>query len=43
MLMGQNVAPVLFKNVKFSDSVIQDAEELRRMNSDVLVPIKFEP
>jgi hypothetical protein len=43
MLMGSNVAPVLFKNVKFNDTVIKDAEELQRMNFDLLVPVKIEP
>jgi hypothetical protein len=43
MIMGQNVAPVLFKNVKFDDSVIKNAEELKQMNFDISVPVKFEP
>ena len=43
MLMGQNFGPVLFKNVKFNDSVIKDTEELKRMNFDLLVPVKCEP
>jgi hypothetical protein len=43
MLMGQNVSPVLFKNTKFNDTVIKNAEELQRMNFDLLVPVKVEP
>jgi hypothetical protein len=43
MLMGQNVSPVLFKNTKFNDTVIKNAEELQRMNFDLLVPVKIEP
>ena len=43
MLMGQNVAPVVFKNTKFNDTVIKNADELKRMNFDLLVPVKFEP
>jgi hypothetical protein len=43
MLMGQKVAPVLFKNVQFNNSVISTAEELERAGFDVSVPVKFEP
>lgn len=43
MLMGRNVAPVLFKNVKFNDSVVSNAEQLERAGFDVSVPVKFEP
>ncbi|MDP2895350.1 MAG: glycosyl hydrolase family 28-related protein, partial [bacterium] len=42
MLTGKNVAPVLFKNVKFNDLVISNAEQLERAGFDVLVPVKFE-
>jgi hypothetical protein len=43
MLMGKNVAPVLFKNVKFNDSVIENADQLKQAGFDLLVPVKFEP
>jgi hypothetical protein len=43
MLMGKNVAPVLFKNVKLNDSVISNAEQLERAGFDLSVPVKFEP
>ena len=43
LLMGKNVAPVLFKNVKINGAVIRNADQLRRANVDFSVPVKFEP
>ena len=43
LLMGQHVAPVLFKNVKINGAVIKDAEQLKRAGFDLSVPVKFEP
>jgi len=43
LLMGQNVAPVLFKNVEINGEAIQNAEQLNRAGFDLSVPVKFEP
>ena len=43
LIMGQHVAPVLFKNVKIDGAVIQTAEQLKRAGFDLSVPVKFEP
>ncbi len=43
LIMGQHVAPVLFKNVKIDGAVIQNAEQLKRAGFDLSVPVKFEP
>ena len=43
LIMGQQVAPVLFKNVKVNGAVIQNAEQLKGAGFDLSVPAKFEP
>jgi len=43
MLMGQNVAPILFKNVKINGEEIKNVEQLKQVNFDLSVPVKFEP
>ncbi len=43
MIMGQNVSPVLFKNIKFNATVLKDAEDLKRMNFDLSAPVRVEP
>ena len=43
MLMGQNVAPILFKNVKIEGVAIKGADELRRNGFEIFVPVKFAP
>ncbi len=43
LLMGQQVAPVLFKNLKIDGAAIRSAEQLRRAGFDLSVPVKFEP
>jgi hypothetical protein len=42
LMMGQNVAPILFKNVKANGTVIRDARQLERAGFDLSVPVKFE-
>ncbi|MGD0572351.1 MAG: glycosyl hydrolase family 28-related protein [Sedimentisphaerales bacterium] len=43
LMMGKNVAPVVFKNVKIDGAVILNAEQLKRAGFDLSVPVKFEP
>jgi Pectate lyase superfamily protein len=43
LMMGKNVAPVVFKNVKIDGAVIRNAEQLKRAGFDISVPVKFEP
>ena len=43
LLMGQHVAPVLFKNLKIDGAAIGGAEQLRQAGFDLSVPVKFEP
>ena len=43
LIMGQQVAPVLFKNVKINAAAIRDAEQLKRAGFDLSVPVKVEP
>jgi Pectate lyase superfamily protein len=43
LMMGKNVAPVMFKNVKIDGAVIRNAEQLKRAGFDLSVPVKFEP
>jgi hypothetical protein len=42
LMMGTNVAPVLFKNVKINGAKIRDAEQLEQAGFDLSVPVKFE-
>jgi hypothetical protein len=42
-LMGTNVAPILFKNVKMNGVAIRTEEQLRRAGYEVYTPVKFEP
>jgi polygalacturonase len=42
-LMGTNVAPILFKNVKMNGVAIRTEEQLRRAGYEVYAPVKFEP
>jgi hypothetical protein len=43
LIMGRQVAPVVFKNVKIDGTLIRDAEQLRRAGFDLSVPVKVEP
>jgi hypothetical protein len=43
LIIGKNVAPVVFKNVKIDGAVIRNAEQLKRAGFDLFVPVKFEP
>jgi hypothetical protein len=43
LMMGKNVGPILFKNVKIDGVAIRNADQLRRAGFDVSVPVKFEP
>jgi polygalacturonase len=42
MLMGTNVAPILFKNVKMNGVLIQNAGQLARAGFEIFDPVKFE-
>jgi hypothetical protein len=43
MLMGKNVSPILFRNVKINGEVIRNADQLTRAGFEIFVPVKFEP
>ena len=43
LIMGSQVAPVLFKNVRINGAVIRNTEQLQRTGFDLSVPAKFEP
>jgi hypothetical protein len=43
LLMGKNVAPIVFKNVKINGAVIRNADQLTRAGFELSVPVKFEP
>ncbi len=42
-LMGTNVAPIVFKNVKMDGQLLRNADQLKRNGYEVYVPVKFEP
>jgi len=42
-MMGTNVAPIVFKNVKMDGAVLHDEDQLKRAGYEVYVPVKFEP
>jgi hypothetical protein len=42
LMMGTNVAPILFKNVTINGTKIRDAKQLEKAGFDVSVPVKFE-
>ncbi len=42
LMMGTNVAPILFKNVTINGAKIRDARQLERAGFDLSVPVKFE-
>jgi hypothetical protein len=42
MLMGKNVAPIVFKNAKMNGKVLRNVDQLKREGLEVLVPVKFE-
>jgi hypothetical protein len=43
VIMGKNVGPILFKNVKMNGQTLRNADQLRREGFDLSVPVKFEP
>ena len=43
LIMGSQVAPILFKNVKMSGTVVQSADQIKQTGFDLQVPVKFEP
>ena len=43
LIMGRQVAPILFKNVKVNGSVIQNAEQMGEAGLELAVPARFEP
>jgi Glycosyl hydrolases family 28 len=42
MLMGKNVAPIVFKNVRMNGKVLRNVDQLKREGFEVFVPVKFE-
>jgi hypothetical protein len=42
-LMGTNVAPIVFKNVRMNGDLLRDAGQLKRDSYEVYVPVQFEP
>jgi hypothetical protein len=43
LIMGSQVAPILFKNVKMNGEVLKSVEQLTASGFDLSVPAKFEP
>jgi hypothetical protein len=43
LIMGTQVAPILFKNVKMNGAVLQSAVQLQQAGFDLMVPVRFEP
>jgi len=43
LIMGTNVAPILFKNVRMNGELIRTAAQLKRTGFELLAPVKFEP
>jgi len=43
LMMGTNVAPILFKNVRMNGEAIRNEDELKKQGFELLVPVKFEP
>ena len=43
MLMGKEVAPILFRNVNMNGSVLRNADQLKRAGYEIFAPVKFEP
>ncbi len=43
MLMGSNVGPVLFKNVKMNGTVLRNGDQLKRVGFEIYTQVKFEP
>jgi hypothetical protein len=41
--MGVGVAPILFKNDRMNGVVLRSAEQLKRDNFELSVPVKFAP
>lgn len=42
-LMGTNVAPILFKNVRMNGELVRSADQLKQAGYEIFVPVKFEP
>jgi hypothetical protein len=42
LIMGSQVAPILFKNVKMNGAVLQSVDQLKQTGFDLMVPAKFE-
>ena len=42
LMMGRNVAPILFKHVTMNGAVVGSAEQLEQAGFDLSVPVKFE-
>ena len=43
MLMGSNVAPIVFKNDRINGAVVRNGDQLKRDGYEIFVPVKFEP
>ena len=43
LIMGTQVAPILFKNVKMNGEALKSADQLKAAGFDLSVPVKFEP
>jgi len=42
-LMGTNVAPILFENVRMNGELVRSADQLKQAGYETFVPVKFEP
>lgn len=43
LIIGKQVAPILFKNVKMNGAAISNIEQLKATGFDITVPARFEP
>jgi hypothetical protein len=43
MLMGSNVAPIVFRNDTINGEAVRNAGDLKRNGYEIFVPVKFEP
>ena len=41
-LLGKNVSPIVFKNVRMNGAVIKNVNQLKQAGYEVSVPVRFE-
>jgi hypothetical protein len=43
MLMGTSVGPILFKHDTMNGAVVRSADQLKRDDYEIFVPVRFQP